>query len=405
MKGGCQICPARAAKNQPKKENKMKFVNDDFVKETVKKLVRIDSCQPFGNEKQVIDAILSYFPKDIHREIIDHGGFRQTLIIKIDGESERGGVAFVGHTDTVAYGDESRWTYPPLSAEEHGGFVYGRGTADMKSGDSAMIAAALEILLTGKKPKEPIYFCFTADEEVSGLGALALSKAKCLESVREYFVAEPTNEDIGVCEKGALWLKVKTTGLLSHGSRPEVGVNAVEKTVEFYERFEKTVDRSLKDKFLGNTTMAVTKLNGGVMTNVIPAYAEMEIDMRTLTNIDHDKVIKDAEALAEKMAAEKQGLHIEIEVINNRPAVSTDENHPFVERVADICRDNGFKVNKKGLFFYTDASQIIPAFNAPFVIMGPGDDLMAHQIDERVEISSMTRMAKVYFDYIMKHYM
>lgn len=383
----------------------MKFVNDSFCKEVLQRLVRINSCQPKGNEKEVVEAILSYFPKDIEKEIIDHGNDRQTLIIKIKGESETGGVAFVGHTDTVAYGDMSRWTFAPLEAQEHNGYLYGRGTADMKGGDTSMIATALEILETKKTPKEPIYFCFTADEEVNGLGALALANAKCLETVREYFVAEPTNEDIGLCEKGALWLRVKTTGLLSHGSRPEVGVNAVEKTMEFFERFKPMIDRTLVDKYLGSTTMAITKLNGGVMTNVIPAYAEMEIDMRTLTNIDHEKVIADAKALAQTMADEKKGLKIEIEVINNRPAVATAEDHPFIGRVAEICRDNNFKVNKKGLFFYTDASQIIPKYNAPFTIMGPGDDLMAHQIDEKIEISSMTRMAKVYTDYVMKYYM
>ena len=383
----------------------MKFVNDTFCKEVLQRLVRINSCQPAGNEKEVVDAILSYFPKDIEKEIIDHKNGRQTLIIKIKGKKDEGGVAFVGHTDTVAYGDFARWTFAPLEAHEHNGYIYGRGTADMKSGDTSMIATALEILETGKTPEEPIYFCFTADEEVNGLGALALAEAKCLETVREYFIAEPTNEDIGLCEKGALWLRVKTTGLLSHGSRPEVGVNAVEKTMEFYERFKQMVDRTLVDKYLGSTTMAITKLNGGVMTNVIPAYAEMEIDMRTLTNIDHEKVIADAKALAQTMAEEKKGLSFEIEVINNRPAVATAEDHPFIERVAGICKDNNFKVNKKGLFFYTDASQIIPKYNAPFTIMGPGDDLMAHQIDEKVEISSMTRMAKVYFDYLMKYYM
>ena len=123
----------------------MKFVNDTFCKEVLQRLVRINSCQPKGNEKEVVETILSYFPKDIEKEIIDHGNDRQTLIIKIKGESETGGVAFVGHTDTVAYGDMSRWTFAPLEAHEHNGYISGRGTADMKGGDTSMIATALEI--------------------------------------------------------------------------------------------------------------------------------------------------------------------------------------------------------------------------------------------------------------------
>ena len=64
----------------------MKFVNDTFCKEVLQRLVRINSCQPAGNEKEVVDAILSYFPKDIEKEIIDHKNGRQTIIIKIKGK-------------------------------------------------------------------------------------------------------------------------------------------------------------------------------------------------------------------------------------------------------------------------------------------------------------------------------
>ena len=381
----------------------MSYISDNFCASLLKEFINTDTRQPEGNEERMVKAVLSHFPENIEKKVIDHGNGRETLIIKIKGESETGGVAFVGHTDTVATGDVSKWSFDPLAACEKDGYIYGRGAADMKSGDCAMIAAALETLSLDKTPKEPIYLCFTADEEVGGLGALAVAKDEWMQTVKAFFVAEPTNEDIGVCEKGALWLRIKTTGRLSHGSRPEVGINAVEKTMEFYSRFLPLVNRTSCDKYLGSTTVSVTKLQGGIMTNVIPAYCEMELDMRTLTDIDHDKVIEGAKKLAETMADEKEGLSIEIEVINNRPAVATPEDHPFVGAVAEICRENGLKDGKKGLFFYTDASQVIPAVKAPFVIFGPGDDLMAHQTDERVEISSMTRMAKVYFDYIKKY--
>lgn len=382
----------------------MAYINSDFCKKTVSELIKIDSCQPNSNEGNIVKAILSYFPKDIEREIIDHKNGRQTLIIKINGESDSKGVSFVGHTDTVAYGDISKWTYAPLSAYENDGYIYGRGASDMKGGDTAMIATALELLSMDKKPKEPVYFCFTADEEVGGLGAVALSQAQCLKDVREFFIAEPTNEDIGLCEKGALWLRIKVFGLLSHGSRPEIGINAVEKTMEFYSRLVPMIDTSTEDKFLGKTTAAITKLNGGVMTNVIPAQAVMETDIRTLVNVDHDKVIKDANALARLMETERKGLSFEIEILNNRSAVGTDASSPFVQRITAVCKENNLKTSQKGLFFYTDASQIIPKLKVPFVILGPGDDLMAHQTDERVEIQSIVRMAKLYTEYLKKYY-
>lgn len=56
----------------------------------------------------------------------------------------------------------------------------------------------------------------------------------------------------------------------------------------------------------------------------------------------------------------------------------------------------------KGLYFYIDASQVVPAIGCPFVIFGPGEGTMAHQIDERIDIHSMTRMGDAYYSAIEK---
>lgn len=141
----------------------MSYISDNFCASLLKEFINTDTRQPEGNEARMVKAVLSHFPENIEKKVIDHGNSRETLIIKIKGESETGGVAFVGHTDTVATGDVSKWSFDPLAACEKDGYIYGRGAADMKSGDCSMIAAALETLSLNKTPKEPVYLCFTAD--------------------------------------------------------------------------------------------------------------------------------------------------------------------------------------------------------------------------------------------------
>lgn len=369
------------------------------------RLIQTNSSQPEGNEKDVVDLILSMLPSNAQTEILDHGANRQSLIVKIPGASPEGGVAFVGHLDTVTCGDPAQWVHPPFDAVVEDGWLYGRGAADMKGGDASMLAAALQVLESGRTPREPIYFCFTADEEVGGMGALALSQHPALASVREFIIAEPTGEQLGLSEKGALWLRLNTTGQLAHGSRPEVGVNAVEWTIAFYQKFRALLPAREHHPHLGGNTVSVTRLQGGVMTNVIPDHALLELDVRTLPSVDQEALIREAYRIAEELQQQVPGLSMQLEVLNNRPPVETAEEDPFVQRLQEVCRKAGGESRTRGMYFYTDASQLIPRFQKPFVILGPGDDKMAHQTNERVEIASVVRVAQRYYDYLQQYYL
>ncbi len=360
-------------------------------------LVRTDTCQPAGNEEALCHAIAALFPDTVEKTLIPHQAGRASLAIRIPGKESRGGLAFMGHLDTVSCGDPSLWSCDPLAAQRKGDLIYGRGTADMKGGLVCMIQAALHLLESGKPLAHDLWLCFTADEEANGTGALAFAGNGWLKNIRALVVAEPSNEEIGLCEKGALWLRIKAIGALAHGSRPEIGINAVEKLMEFERAFRAQVPVDEIHPVLDRTTMAVTQLHGGIMTNVIPANGEMEIDMRTLPTVDHDQLLHTAKAICDQMMAQCPGLKLEIQVLNNRPAVEVAEEDPFVDIIKESCAQAGIQPHCKGLYFYTDASQVVPALGCPFVIFGPGADTMAHQIDERIDVHSMERVAKAYY--------
>ena len=367
-------------------------------------MVQINTCQPEGNELDLVKYIEKVFAgKKVEMTRLDHGNNRCSLMVKLPGESDKGGLALLSHLDTVACGDESKWTYPPHSATIADGNLYGRGSADMKAGAAAMIEMALCLLDNEVALKKPVYLRFTADEEVNGIGVVSFADAGYLKDVDAVIVAEPSNEDIGLCEKGALWFRLHAKGKLSHGSRPEIGINAVEKCMEFVASLRPLIDVTEVHPELDTTTVSVTKLSGGIMTNVIPDDAVLEMDIRTLPSISHDKVIADAKAICAKMMEEKPGLVLELEVINNRPAVETPESDPFIDQLKAVHKKLGYEPTCKGLYFYTDASQLIPVIHKPFVIFGPADDKQAHQTNEFVPLASVRKLSEIYLTYVMDY--
>lgn len=373
-------------------------------REMLESLVKIDTCQPEGNEERLVDEIIKRLPEGVHYTKIDHTPGRASLVVKVDGEKQEGGIAFIGHIDTVACNDPEKWIYPPHQAVVQSNILYGRGASDMKGGDAAMILAMQQLVQSGKKLTKPVYFCFTADEESKGMGICAIAESKCLDKVDEIIICEPSDEKIGLCEKGALWLKAAVHGVASHASRPELGINAVEYAVAFFNELKSSVENGEIHPVLGTTTVSVTRLNGGIMTNIIPPDAEMELDIRTIPGTSHEEIVKKAENICKEIMFKCPEVKVEFQVLNNRPALETPKDSSMVKRMMELAENIGISTEPKGLYFYTDASQFIPNVPVPFVIAGPGDDALAHCMNEHINLESVARYAEFYCNYIMKYY-
>lgn len=218
-----------------------KFLNQIEYASILQELVQINTSQPEGNEMDLVKHILKYFPKgNLDYQILDHGKNRSSLIITIPGKIRDKAVGFFGHIDTVTAGNESDWKYPPFSGTLEGQYMYGRGTADMKGGVASMILTALYFIENNIVPPQSLIFGFTADEETDGLGILAMTKSEKLKNLCEVVISEPSREQLGLAEKGALWLRIVANGKLAHGSMPNMGINAVENLIELIDRIRKS---------------------------------------------------------------------------------------------------------------------------------------------------------------------
>ena len=381
-----------------------KKVTDEESKEILTQLVRTDTCQPEGNETQIISLIESLLPDRLECHVVHCGAGRASLVAKLPGKTDKGGVAFLGHVDTVACGDKKDWKYDPHEAKCIDGVLYGRGSADMKGGDAAMILAAKRLAAMEEKPERPVYFCFTADEESAGLGVTSLEKQGWFDEIDEMIVCEPSDEKISFCEKGALWLRLEIWGVASHASRPYLGRNAVEYGIWFTQKLRETVQDGRVHPILGSTTMAVTRFHGGNMTNIVPAEASLEIDIRTIPGTSHDEILRTARQLCQDMQRSYSNVAAKLTIINNRPAIECDPESRFREKIASAAEESGLCMEKRGHYFFTDASLVLPKHPIPFVIAGPGDDKQAHVLNENITLGSVTRFAEFYLHYLQKYW-
>lgn len=370
------------------------------AKEILLDILAVNTCQPAGNEAALARHLMELFPRGTDCRMIPHGEGRASLIVRIPGREAGGALAFAGHLDTVDYGDLTSWRTDPACPVVEGDRVYARGAADMKGGVAAMTAAALCFLEQKIIPVHDLYFCYTADEEKGGMGAKAMAEEDLLAGISRLIIAEPTRGQISLGEKGALWLRASAKGVQSHGSRPDLGVNAVELLVEFADRLREALDTRTSHPLYGRTTAAVTGLHGGVMTNIIPPEAVLELDIRTIPGQSNGQVLESARHLAGELCGANPPLEITLEVLNDRPAVGVSETDPLVLDMQAAARSLGLDDQLRGTIFYTDASQLVPHYQIPFLILGPGDDALAHQSNEYITFSSLEEVTRLYLRYL-----
>lgn len=374
------------------------FIAGIDYKSILQHLVNLDTTNPPGNEKKATEYILTLFSHPVvKKQVLEHDPMRSSLIVSVPGTDDKRSIAFIGHLDTVPVGERTNWDKDPMAGLVEGDVMWGRGTADMKGGVTAMIITALYLLENGIKPHKDVHFCFTADEEIAGIGVKGLINGGYLANVDEVVICEPTGCRIGICEKGALWLRMEAKGRSCHSAMPEQGVNALESLIDYINRLKARLIASERTHpLLGNSTVTVTRMSGGVKSNIVPASAEATVDIRTIPGHDHGRLFALAKDMAREFMEEMPGLNLSVSVENNRPPLACDPDCQLVKKFTKAVTEMGLDAGYRGLHLYTDASQLIPELNIPFVILGPGEDTIAHKDNEFVRLSSVAEAAEIY---------
>ncbi|MDR2507185.1 MAG: M20 family metallopeptidase [Candidatus Accumulibacter sp.] len=302
---------------------------------------------------------------------------------------------FGGHIDTVPV-TPSTWSAPPLAAEIRDGRLYGRGAADMKGGLAAFVLAALEAA-PRIRDRELVLHVYGGEEQ----GCLGSKKAKETISASPLgaaIIAEPTNARPLVGHRGALWLTLRTKGVAAHASMPDKGVNALAKMLPVANRLLDYRLPAAHHPYLGDGTFVVSMLHAGINSNSVPDSASLTIDIRTVPGQKSPEILKDVENIVRGEAA--------IETTVDLEPVWSDPESPWVKRVRALCGEClGDVIGIETVAFFTDAASVRQLFpGLPIVVLGPGDQALAHKTDEWCSIAQLDTVRKMYAEIIRDWY-
>lgn len=374
------------------------------------KLVQIESVfrnDGKGNEQEVANYVAEYLRSlnlgiEVHMEEVAPG--RPNVIGIIDSKKPGKTLLFEGHTDVVTEGNRDAWAYDPFGAEIITGRMYGRGTNDTKGNLACMITAVQSILLDQEEFTGKIILCIPCDEEGLMLGIKHFIAQGWADGVDGAIICEPEENQVCIAQRGAIRLRVDIYGKMAHGAISWSGINPNWRMARFITEMQKLEkeeqERLGEDPFLKWPSITPTILQapviGDAQINVIPDQCMTTLDIRTVPAQNHDELLAKIEAIIARMKESDPDFKVELTVLDNRPATSTERTNPIVEAVHHAVKQvlqkepiyNGVPGATDGTFLHVHG--------IPIVTIGAGDREIPHQINEYVDIEELAETTAIY---------
>jgi succinyl-diaminopimelate desuccinylase len=368
----------------------------------VRDLVRCPSVTPAdAGALGVLERLLGGAGFDVHRVTFSEPGTADIDNLSARIGTEAPHLVFAGHTDVVPPGDEAAWTLAPFSGEVKDGMLYGRGTVDMKGGIACSVAAVLQYLAAnGGKPKGSISFLITGDEEdVAVNGTIKLLKwaAERGEIFDHCVLGEPSNvAELGDCIKvgrrGSLSGTLIVDGTQGHVAYPDRASNPLPDISALISAINAEPLDHGNAHFQPSNLEFVSIDVGNKAWNVIPAQARARFNIRYNDHHTQDSLKELVESRAAKAAGNRIRQRIEWEPSNSNVFIT--KPGPFTELVVEAIGEvTGRKPDLNTGGGTSDARFI--SHYCPVLEFGLVGQTM-HQIDERVAVSDLERLTKIY---------
>jgi succinyl-diaminopimelate desuccinylase len=396
-------------------------IGGDEVVELTRALIRIPSVyrpgEPGANEAMVADFVESWFRREgLPVEVQQVAPGRPNVLAWV-GEKGPGRRCLLleGHTDVVTEGDPKDWTRPPFGAEMIDGRIYGRGAADMKSGLAAAMVALAAFRRAGVTPKGKLVVGALVDEEDAMLGVHHLVTTPAGRELDAAIICEPEQNELCLEQRGVVWARIRARGKMAHGAMPEAGVNPIVALGAVLERvpaLEKRLRKQCeKSRYLKPPTATPTILQGpprGVgapQSNVIPATAELTLDVRITPGIASEGIQAELEVLCRAAEAAVPGVKLEWEAVNAfRLATKVEKSEALVQAmIHGVRKATGSAPRYGGVPGSTDGTILRMELGIPIVTCGPGNRLIPHQVDEYVETKEVIDAARIYAAAALKY--
>ncbi|RQG97495.1 M20 family metallopeptidase [Natrarchaeobius oligotrophus] len=351
-------------------------------------LVSIETENPPGNERECAEYIRGWFAeRDIGAKLVfEPDPDRPQVGVGVgEGSPE---LILNGHIDVVPAGDREQWDHDPYVPTIEEGRLYGRGSADMKTG------VAIGMLATAQFADEiesgdlsgSIVFHAAIGEETAEPGTKTLLE-------RGYdgnygVVLEPTGFRTATSEKGLAWYEIRVDGEPSHASRPDQGKNAIVRSRPVLDALVEYDDaiRERTDELVGQAYATVTGLEAGTKENVVPEAATITVDRRFLPDETVEQIDREIDELLVDVEA-RHGIETAWERTRTYESAAIDPDSPLAaifrehsEAIADAPTDPW------GIEASTDVRNFVNDAEMQAITWGPGDLAQAHTYDEHVDL-------------------
>jgi acetylornithine deacetylase len=320
------------------------------------------------------------------QEVVDG---RPNVVARIGKEGGRS-LMFNGHLDVVGV---EGMTHAPFDATTRDGRLYGRGATDMKGGVAAMCCAAWRAAQAGLDGE--IVIAAVVDEEWKSAGTRGLIERGVRADA--CIVTEPTRLAIAPAHKGFTWTEVTFTGRAAHGSRYDVGVDAIRHAgllLAELDRLEREELVRHTHPLLGHASLHASSVSGGSGWSTYPDRCVVEVERRTVPGESPEDAVREMEDTVGRVARSGTDVRAEVRHVFSQWPSDVAVDAPIVRALDGAMQSSGEPVTVEGLSAWTDAA-LLNAAGIPAICYGPGDISLAHSATEWVVEEEITRATAV----------
>lgn len=305
-----------------------------------------------------------------------------------------------GHIDVVSPEPLSQWgERDPFGGEHEDGWLYGRGSADMKCGLAAILGAVKGLRSLGLEPHAPVHVESVVEEECSGNGTLQTIMAGYTADAA--VITEPFGAAITTAQVGVLWFKVRIVGVPGHAAEGRNATNAIEKSLGVIGALrELEADLNADppapfDLYAHPINLNVGAIRGGDWPSTVPGVCVTEYRIALFPGTAIAELKSRIEAVVAQATADQPGTAEVIYGGLSSEGYDIADDHPLIETLArSFTKQAGVPPALVSTAGTTDAAVFGNVAGIPSVCFGPYAE-QAHGVHERVYLPSVVQTAQV----------